>query len=87
MAEKAKVFKVIRPGEDVCQVCGNAWGVEFVDGRLANPPVGIRIGVWANVCTECFTRFGAGLGLGRGQRFRFVKEDVDGNIWFEKIDG
>jgi hypothetical protein len=27
------------------------------------------MGPWGHLCEECFTEFGIGLGLGRGQRF------------------
>ena len=27
-----------------------------------------RMGPWANMCQDCFKRFGVGLGLGKGQK-------------------
>lgn len=35
---------------------------EFVDGAT-------RTGPWANMCPECFKKFGIGLGVGRGQHY------------------
>lgn len=59
---------VIVPALPVCDLCihidGKTIGAASVaeyDGKTVNGP-------WANMCTAHFTRYGLGLGTGRGQR-------------------
>lgn len=35
-------------------------------------------GSWANLCTACFGQYGAGLGLGKGQRLVLKKQTTKG---------
>lgn len=44
----------------------------FVDGKT-------RGGPWANMCEQCFSKHGVGLGTGRGQRYDATTgEKIDG---------
>jgi hypothetical protein len=45
-----------------CEVCGLPMGEFFIDGSVDG-------GAWALMCEECHTIKGAGLGIGRGQRY------------------
>lgn len=42
--------------------------VLHVDGVTAHYDGKTTSGPWANMCVDCFTAYGVGLGLGRGQR-------------------
>lgn len=46
-----------------CDVCGAPITDEFVDGKT-------KMGPWADMCPGCFSAYGVGLGVGRGQRYR-----------------
>ncbi len=45
-----------------CDVCLATIDDEFIDGALLTGP-------WARLCPACHRRWGAGLGMGRGQRY------------------
>lgn len=48
-----------------CEVCGVRLETGFVNGR-------IKVGsgsTWYIACIPCFTKFGIGLGLGKGQQY------------------
>lgn len=53
-----------------CDICGKIinQGQSYVDGKTIKGP-------WANMCENCFGRFGIGLGLGLGQR-HYSKESA-----------
>lgn len=50
-----------------CDLCTKVApvGAEVVDGKT-------RMGPWANMCEDCFSLYGIGLGTGRGQRYRVI---------------
>ena len=58
-----------------CDMCNKLIGSEFVDGATDRGP-------WANMCMACFSRYGRGLGMGRGQHYQ---KQEDGK--FHKIAG
>lgn len=41
---------------------------EFVDGKVKEGP-------WATMCLSCHTKYGVGLGTGRGQKYRIQGQD------------
>lgn len=45
-----------------CEMCGVKFEDIFIDGRTQNGP-------WANMCIDCHTDNGCGLGTGRGQKY------------------
>ena len=56
-----------------CQVCNKPLGRFFVDGKLA------MHSMWAIMCEDCHNTNGAGLGIGKGQKYNTkTKEGVDG---------
>ena len=57
-----------------CDLCNKQIQNEFVDGKT-------QMGPWANMCQPCHTKYGVGLGTGRGQKYKKVGED------FEKVAG
>ena len=58
-----------------CALCGANGLEEFIDGKTIAGP-------WAVMCPECFRSWGLGLGVGRGQRYRW-----NGEGWEERRDG
>jgi hypothetical protein len=52
----------------------------IIDGRVR------LISSWAWMCQSCHTRFGAGLGLGKGQKY-LQKDKKDGSVKLVKIEG
>jgi hypothetical protein len=58
-----------------CDIDKRPITTEFVDGKTT-------VGPWANMCPQCFQRYGVGIGTGRGQRY--VKQE-DGR--FMKTEG
>ena len=46
----------------MCDICQNKIADEFFDAKTDAGP-------WANMCPECFIKFGVGLGTGLGQRY------------------
>jgi hypothetical protein len=60
-----------------CNICGRAPLDLYIDGRT-------RFGTaWANMCNICFTHNGVGLGLGKGQKYRWD----EGNEGYRKVAG
>jgi len=45
-----------------CDFCSTSCDHAYVDGKT-------RRGPWANMCLNCFSFFGAGLGTGKGQKY------------------
>ena len=45
-----------------CDLCHGVIGSTFVDGRTTQGP-------WGCLCPQCHSRYGVGLGTGRGQRY------------------
>jgi len=45
-----------------CDICSFDFGQFFVDGKT-------KMGPWACMCKICFSRYGLGLGTGRGQQY------------------
>jgi len=43
---------------ECCDLCPNP--ISLVDGKTIT-------GIWANMCTICFSKYGIGIGLGKGQ--------------------
>jgi hypothetical protein len=50
-----------------CDICHKPFGDSFTDGATT-------MGPWGNMCSSCFTKFGVGLGTGRGQRYEKQKD-------------
>jgi hypothetical protein len=50
----------------------------YVDGKT-------QLGPWANMCIGCHTRFGRGIGLGRGQKYKVTC--LDGKLVSVKVGG
>lgn len=50
-----------------CDICTKTIPVDAlaIDGKTVHGP-------WANMCEDCFTFYGVGLGLGKGQTYRVV---------------
>ena len=62
-----------------CQMCGDTnVGKTFVDGRLTHGP-------WAITCVTCHTKYGVGLGTGRGQLY--VNQGTTHDPDFRKFRG
>jgi hypothetical protein len=56
-----------------CAICQRELKQQFVDGVVA------QSGFWAIMCAVCHSRFGMGLGIGRGQRYDLTSlRKVDG---------
>ena len=51
-----------------CDLCQKPIEGEFVDGQTT-------FGPWALMCQRCFSVFGRGLGLGRGQQYQRVGKE------------
>jgi hypothetical protein len=65
-----------------CDFCGINLLVQdeyYVDG-VTKPH-----GYWANMCIGCHTRFGRGLGLGRGQKYKVTC--LDSKLVSVKVGG
>ena len=54
---------VSKPPPPCCNICQGKIGTVFVDGRMSQ-------GSWADMCWNCFTQHGVGLGTGKGQKYR-----------------
>lgn len=46
----------------VCDICLHHIRDTFIDGATLKGP-------WASMCPPCHTRYGVGLGLGKGQQY------------------
>lgn len=57
-----------------CDLSGSQFPPHY-ERRLAKYDAKTVFGWWANLCEECFRRFGTGLGLGKGQEL--IVEDGD----------
>ncbi len=51
---------------------------EIIDGRLAGTTM------WGWMCPDCHSRYGIGLGTGKGQRFKRLSA---GSVIFRKVEG
>lgn len=62
-----------------CDFCGNAIPLEgeFIDGRISGRTT------WAIMCVSCHSKYGVGIGVGKGQRYVF---NPKGYTW-EKVEG
>jgi hypothetical protein len=55
-----------------CEVCNKPFGKHFIDGKHSSGP-------WALMCEKCHKIHGAGLGIGKGQRYvTETREGVEG---------
>lgn len=45
-----------------CDICEKEVGKVMYDGMTVHGP-------WANMCQLCFSRYGSGIGVGKGQRY------------------
>jgi hypothetical protein len=72
MANCVKFWEGAEPNE--CELCLKKIKDIFVDGKT-------KFGPWAMLCPTCHSNSGAGLGVGRGQKYvksesgQWVKED------------
>ena len=48
-----------------CDICHEPLTRCFYDGKTT-------MGPWATMCSSCFSRFGYGLGVGKGQKYDLV---------------
>lgn len=64
MTTTTKTVKWTGRKPSVCDIpnCGTPITNFWVDGRTT-------FGPWANMCPACFTKYGVGLGLGKGQKY------------------
>ena len=46
-----------------CDICHDAVSTTFVDGKTT-------MGPWGNMCPDCFSEVGVGLGTGKGQMYQ-----------------
>lgn len=67
---------VTKPSPDACQICEAPVNDDFVDGKTT-------LGPWADMCLTCYSHYGAGLGLGKGQRY----QRQAGTTNFIKVEG
>ena len=71
-----RLVKWLSPAPTKCDICGVAITNSFVDGATMAGP-------WACLCNGCHTAYGRGLGLGRGQRYKWQNEHGA----FVKVEG
>lgn len=50
-----------------CDLCGCHIRTEFVDGVVAGRTT------WAIMCSPCHSKFGSGLGTGKGQKYILLR--------------
>lgn len=62
------------PAPSYCDVCCKPIDKTFIDGKTVHGP-------WANMCSECHSHIGVGLGTGKGQKY-----ERDGIKWV-KVEG
>lgn len=61
------------PVPQECDICGNAIGATFVDGKTRPG------GQWGIMCDRCHRLHGVGLGTGKGQKYDSkTREKIDG---------
>ena len=58
---KRQVFYCDPPTK--CDVCKGIIGLVFYDAATV-------MGPWGNLCPNCFSKYGYGVGAGRGQEYR-----------------
>jgi|TARA_Y100000310_G_scaffold243112_3_gene247532 hypothetical protein len=63
-----------------CDLCYAIIADEFVDAAIRVAPGRTS---WANVCLDCHSRLGVGLGTGKGQRYKLNIEMGE----YEKVEG
>ncbi len=57
-----------------CDICKKPMGENFVDGNTI-------YGDWALMCRKCHTKYGLGLGTGRGQKYSTsTRELIEGGL-------
>jgi len=56
--------------DSVCEICKNDTKVIY-DCKTS-------FGSWANLCTDCFAKYGVGLGIGKGQKY-ILKNNFQNN--------
>lgn len=52
----------------MCDICGTNNLSSYVDGRTLT-------GQWAYMCEACYLKYGTGLGIGKGQRYKKVADN------------
>jgi hypothetical protein len=62
MKTKTKKRYWISPAPKTCDICSGPIKERFTDGKT-------QFGPWANMCPNCFGRYGFGLGTGQGQQY------------------
>jgi len=65
-------MKITKPKPEKCQSCESKIGDVFYDARLN---FGVH-SIWGNVCHSCFLKYGNGLGIGRGQKYRKAESET-----------
>lgn len=68
--------KTIWYGAHVCDFCGKSCETILYDGRT-------KFGCWATMCQKCFNENGTGIGIGKGQKYRFSTHTKN----YEKVSG
>ena len=63
-------------GDSHCYICGKECEHYLYDGAT-------KMGPWATMCRACMSKFGIGLGTGKGQEY--LKNEETGE--FEKLRG
>ena len=58
----SNIKKWLGPAPTHCDVCCTQINNVFIDGRTVYGP-------WANMCCERHSKFGVGLGTGKGQKY------------------
>ena len=51
-----------------CTLCKRPAGKTMYDGKT-------KMGPWAYMCITCYTKYGVGLGLGKGQKYELQEDD------------
>lgn len=68
--------KTIWYGSNACDFCGKNCGEILYDGKT-------KFGPWATMCQKCFHENGTGVGLGKGQKYKFNLSTKN----YEKVSG
>lgn len=69
-----------------CDICGAEFG-EPTGNVMFDAALPTFRGMWANVCSGCFSAAGASLGLGKGQRYELRPYGENGAKAWLKTDG
>jgi hypothetical protein len=50
-----------------CDICNGGFASVMYDART-------KSGQWGNICRKCFSAYGVGIGMGRGQRYELTAD-------------